>query len=53
MTQEAFIYEALRTPRGKGSRNGSLHEVRPVSLVKGLLEEMFLSQLSSWPVASH
>jgi len=40
MTEEAYIYEAIRTPRGKGSKRGSLHEVRPVTLVKGLLEEL-------------
>ncbi|EHI11930.1 acetyl-CoA C-acetyltransferase [Mycolicibacterium thermoresistibile] len=39
MSEEAFIYEAIRTPRGKG-RNGSLHEVKPISLVTGLIDEM-------------
>lgn len=39
MADEAFIYEAIRTPRGKG-KNGSLHSVKPVSLVVGLLEEL-------------
>ena len=28
MSEEAFIYEAIRTPRGK-QKNGSLHEVKP------------------------
>jgi acetyl-CoA C-acetyltransferase len=36
---EAFIYDAVRTPRGRGKSSGSLHEVKPVSLVTGLLEE--------------
>ncbi|MCK8658533.1 acetyl-CoA C-acetyltransferase [Pseudomonas umsongensis] len=36
MTQ-AFIFDALRTPRGKGKANGALHGVKPVSLVAGLL----------------
>ena len=36
---EAFIYEAIRTPRGRGKANGSLHGVKPVSLVTGLLHE--------------
>ncbi|SED14552.1 acetyl-CoA C-acetyltransferase [Pseudomonas frederiksbergensis] len=36
MTQ-AFIFDALRTPRGKGKANGALHSVKPVSLVAGLL----------------
>jgi acetyl-CoA C-acetyltransferase len=35
---QAFVYDAIRTPRGKGKRNGSLHEVKPVDLVVGLLE---------------
>ncbi|WP_027019722.1 acetyl-CoA C-acetyltransferase [Corynebacterium sputi] len=37
---EAFIYEAIRTPRGKGKNTGSLHSVRPVSLVTGLVDEL-------------
>jgi acetyl-CoA C-acetyltransferase len=37
---EAFIYDVLRTPRGRGKKNGSLHEVKPVSLVGGLLQEL-------------
>ncbi|KAA0978819.1 acetyl-CoA C-acetyltransferase [Pseudomonas sp. ANT_J28] len=36
MTQ-AFIFDALRTPRGKGKANGALHSVKPVNLVAGLL----------------
>ena len=40
MTSEAFIYEAIRTPRGKGKANGSLHRVKPVTLVVGLLNEL-------------
>ena len=38
MSEEAFIYESIRTPRGK-QRNGSLHEVKPVNLVVGLVDE--------------
>lgn len=37
---EAYIYEAIRTPRGRGKANGSLHGVKPVSLVTGLLHEL-------------
>jgi len=37
---EAFIYDAIRTPRGRGKKNGSLHEVKPISLVNGLLDEI-------------
>ncbi|MFG1779588.1 acetyl-CoA C-acetyltransferase [Micromonospora sp. NPDC049048] len=39
MTTEVFIYDALRTPRGRGKPNGSLYGVKPVSLVAGLIEE--------------
>jgi acetyl-CoA C-acetyltransferase len=39
MSEEAFIYEAIRTPRGK-QRNGSLHEVKPLNLVVGLINEL-------------
>ena len=37
---EAFVYDALRTPRGRGKASGSLHEVKPISLVVGLIDEM-------------
>ena len=37
---EAFVYDHIRTPRGKGKANGSLHEVKPVDLAVGLLEEV-------------
>ena len=37
---EAYVYDALRTPRGRGKASGSLHEVKPVSLVVGLIDEM-------------
>ena len=33
----AMIFEAVRTPRGKGKKDGSLHEVKPVDLLAGLL----------------
>ena len=39
MSEEAFIYEAIRTPRGK-QRKGSLNEVKPLNLVVGLVEEL-------------
>ena len=41
MSEEAFIYEAIRTPRGKG-KNGALNEVKPLNLVTGLIDEMRL-----------
>jgi acetyl-CoA C-acetyltransferase len=34
----ALIYDAVRTPRGKGKKDGRLHEVKPVDLLAGLLE---------------
>lgn len=37
---EAFVYDHLRTPRGKGKAAGSLHEVKPVDLVVGLVDEL-------------
>jgi len=37
---EAFVYDHLRTPRGRGKKNGSLHEVKPVDLVVGLIDEL-------------
>ena len=36
---EAFIYDAIRTPRGKGKPGGALHGVKPIDLVVGLIEE--------------
>ena len=36
MTQ-ALIFDAIRTPRGKGKAEGALHSVKPVNLVAGLL----------------
>ncbi|CPZ09358.1 Probable acyl-coa thiolase FadA [Mycobacteroides abscessus] len=36
---EAFIYEAVRTPRGK-QRGGALNEIKPLNLVVGLIEEI-------------
>ncbi|MBU2693622.1 MULTISPECIES: acetyl-CoA C-acetyltransferase [Pimelobacter] len=35
---EAFVYDHLRTPRGRGKANGSLHEVKPIDLAVGLLD---------------
>jgi acetyl-CoA C-acetyltransferase len=39
MTQ-ALIFDALRTPRGKGKADGALHSVKPVNLVAGLLSAL-------------
>ena len=35
---DAFIYDAVRTPRGKGRKDGSLHEVTPVRLAVAALQ---------------
>jgi acetyl-CoA C-acetyltransferase len=37
---EAFVFDAIRTPRGKGKKDGSLYEVKPVNLLAGLLTEL-------------
>ena len=37
---EALIYDAIRTPRGRGKVTGSLHSVKPISLVVGLIDEL-------------
>jgi acetyl-CoA C-acetyltransferase len=36
----AMIYDAVRTPRGKGKKDGSLHEVKPIDLLAGLLVKL-------------
>jgi acetyl-CoA C-acetyltransferase len=36
----AFVYDAIRTPRGKGKSDGSLHEVKPITLLSGVLKEL-------------
>ena len=37
-TPEAFVYDHVRTPRGKGKASGGLHSVKPVSLTTGLID---------------
>lgn len=34
---EAYIYDCVRTPRGKGKKNGTLHEVSPTDLLAQML----------------
>ena len=36
---DALVFDAIRTPRGKGKLNGSLHGTKPVDLVVGLMHE--------------
>jgi acetyl-CoA C-acetyltransferase len=37
---EAYIFDAVRTPRGKGKKDGSLHEVKPITLLTTLLHAL-------------
>ncbi len=37
---EAYIFDAVRTPRGKGKKDGSLYEVKPITLVTTLLHAL-------------
>lgn len=37
---EAYIFDAVRTPRGKGKKDGALYSVKPVQLVAGLLDAL-------------
>src|SRR5579859_1137297 len=39
---DPLVFDAIRTPRGKGKVNGSLHTVKPVDLVVGLMHEMLV-----------
>jgi acetyl-CoA C-acetyltransferase len=39
-TAEALIFDAIRTPRGRGKSNGALHTIKPVALVVGLIDEL-------------
>ena len=40
MIQTAYIYDAIRTPRGKGKANGGLHQATPIWLVRTLLNSI-------------
>ncbi|OEV07681.1 acetyl-CoA C-acetyltransferase [Streptomyces sp. Amel2xB2] len=40
MSTEAYIYDAVRTPRGRGKANGALHGTKPIDLVVGLVHEL-------------
>jgi acetyl-CoA C-acetyltransferase len=40
MPDTAYIYDAIRTPRSKGKPGGALHEVKPIALIGGLLNEL-------------
>ena len=40
MAQDAYIFDAIRTPRGKGKPGGGLYEVKPIDMVVNLLDAM-------------
>ena len=40
MTTEAYIFDAVRTPRGRGKKDGSLHSVKPISLLTTVLHAL-------------
>lgn len=40
MTHDALIFDAIRTPRGKGKPGGALHEVKPIQLVASLMNTL-------------
>ncbi|MEU3599036.1 acetyl-CoA C-acetyltransferase [Streptomyces sp. NPDC006798] len=40
MSTEAYVYDAIRTPRGRGKANGALHGTKPIDLVVGLIREL-------------
>ncbi|MAJ24382.1 MAG: acetyl-CoA acetyltransferase [Rickettsiales bacterium] len=37
---EAYIYDAIRTPRGKGKKNGALHQITPIKLASKTLKKL-------------
>ncbi|MFI6039122.1 acetyl-CoA C-acetyltransferase [Streptomyces sp. NPDC051315] len=39
MSTEAYVYDAIRTPRGRGKADGALHGTKPIDLVVGLIHE--------------
>lgn len=40
MSPEAYVFDAIRTPRGRGKANGALHGTKPIDLVVGLIHEI-------------
>ncbi|MAA63171.1 MAG: acetyl-CoA acetyltransferase [Alteromonadaceae bacterium] len=40
MTTDAYIFDAVRTPRGRGKKDGSLHSVKPISLLTTVLKAL-------------
>ena len=40
MTAEAYIFDAIRTPRGRGKESGALHQVKPLDLLATLFKAL-------------
>lgn len=40
MSTEAYVYDAIRTPRGRGKDGGALHGTKPIDLVVGLIHAL-------------
>ena len=44
---EAYIYDAVRSPRGKGRSDGALHEITPLDLAAQVLASV-RERLTGW-----
>lgn len=40
MNTDAIIFDAIRTPRGRGKKDGRLYPIKPIHLLAGLLHEL-------------
>ncbi|MFI6071397.1 acetyl-CoA C-acetyltransferase [Actinoplanes sp. NPDC051343] len=40
MPSEAYVFDAVRTPRGRGKSSGALHGVKPITLTTGLISSL-------------
>ncbi|MCG8518496.1 MAG: acetyl-CoA C-acetyltransferase [Pseudomonadales bacterium] len=40
MSTEAYIFDAVRTPRGRGKKDGALHSVKPITLMTTVLNAL-------------
>jgi acetyl-CoA C-acetyltransferase len=40
LSTDAYVYDAVRTPRGRGKASGALHGTKPIDLVVGLIHEL-------------
>ncbi|WP_374360036.1 acetyl-CoA C-acetyltransferase [Pseudoduganella danionis] len=38
--EHAYVFDAIRTPRGKGKKDGSLHSIKAIDLVTGLMQAL-------------